>query len=98
MYARLVQFKMGPGTKNTADEVRKQFSKALTAQKGLVRVYFFGDVEAGKYFSLALWKTKKDGEVAFEEIQPQLQEALKNLVEEPPQSEYLEVFEVAEPA
>lgn len=97
MYARSVQFTMGPGTRSTADTLRKQFSQALRSRKGLVRVYFLGDDETGKYESLALWETKEDGEATFQELQPILQDALKGLVEEPPQSHYFEVIEVAEP-
>jgi heme-degrading monooxygenase HmoA len=97
MYARLVQFKMGPGTRSTADGLREQFAQALKESEGLVNVYFLGDDETGTYCSLAVWETKADGEAAFNRINPKLKEALGNLVEEPPKSYYFEVHEVVEP-
>ena len=98
MYARIVQFTMGPGTRATADEIRKQFSQALKASEGVIKVYFMGDDVTGTYSSLALWESKEAGDAAFEKLQPKLKEGLNGLVEQPPKSQYFEVIEVVEPA
>ena len=98
MFARLVKFKMGPGTKDTADGMVGRFSDALSAFPGLIKVYFMADYETGTYTSLALWETREAGEKAFQAVNPKLQEALQGLVEEPPYSQYFEVIEVTEPA
>ena len=98
MYARIVQFTMGPGTRSTADELRKQFSQALKASEGVIKIYFMGDDNTGTYSSLALWESKEAGEAAFEKLQPKLKDGLIGLVEQPPLSQYFEVIEIVEPA
>lgn len=97
MYARLVRFKMGPGTQETADMLREKFSQALKAAPGLETAYFMADYESGTISTLALWKTKEAGEAAFQSINPKLQDALQGLVEEKPLSEFYKVVEVAQP-
>lgn len=98
MYARIVQFTMGPGTRATADALREQFSQALKNSEGVVKIYFMGDDETGTYSTMALWESKEAGEAAFKKIQPRLIEALGGLVEKPPQSQYFEIIETIEPA
>lgn len=97
MYARSVTFKMGPGTKETADAMREKISQALRTFPGLHKVYFMADYATGTYSSLAIWESKEAGETAFQVVNPKLQEALKGLVEEPPNSEFFEVVEVGLP-
>lgn len=97
MYARMIQFTMGPGTKETADALRGQIANALKKSEGLVKVYFTGDYETGTYGSIAIWDSKEAGESAFQKINPQLKEALTGLIQEPPRVEYFEIFEVVEP-
>jgi len=97
MYARSVTFKMGPGTKETADTMREKISQALRTFPGLHKVYFMADYATGTYSTLALWESKEAGETAFRAVNPRLQESLKGLVEEPPTSDYFEVVEVALP-
>lgn len=98
MYARLVLFKLGPGTRPTADALMDQFGPAMQAFKGLKSVYFIGDDKTGQYGAFVLWDSKEYAETAFEALQPKLQAALKGLVEAPPQTPLFEVMGVAEPA
>jgi hypothetical protein len=97
MYARLIKFTMGPGTRETADGMIGRFSDALAAFPGLVKVYFMADYETGTYATLAIWETKAHGEAAFQTIHPKLREALQGLVEEVPYQQLFEVVEVAVP-
>jgi len=97
MYARLVYFTMGPGTRSTAETIRKQFSQALMNSEGLIKVYFMNDDETGLYCTLVLWESKEAGEKTFANLEPKLKQALDGLVQEPPQSFFLEVVEVVEP-
>ena len=97
MYARTVMFTLGPGTRNTVEIVKDQIAQALKSRKGLVKVYFVGDDETGKYGAVVFWKTKEDGETAFRDVNPTLAKALGGLLEGPPQSDYFKVMDIVEP-
>ncbi len=43
MYARLVMFTLGPGTRSTGEKLADQFAPAIRAKKGFKRVTFFLD-------------------------------------------------------
>ena len=97
MYARLVQFTLGPGTRSTADALTKQFGPALQAHAGFKGVHFIGDDETGQYGAYVMWDSKGAAEAAFEALYPKLQEALRGLVEEQPVNPLYEVIGVIEP-
>ena len=65
MIAVLVRFSLGPGTRETADNMAEGAARALRTQKGFKDVTFFGDYEAGEYGSFALWETREDAEAAI---------------------------------
>jgi hypothetical protein len=97
MYARLVQFTLGPGTRPTADALMGQFGPALQARTGFKGVHFIGEEESGQYGAFILWESKGAAEAAYEAIQPKLQDAIKGLVEEQPVNPLYEVMGVTEP-
>ena len=96
MYARLVLFTLGPGTRSTADTLMNQFGTALKNQKGFIKGHFIGDDETGQYGSFVVWESRKDGEAAAEDLFPKMQESLKSLAEEQPQFPLFEVLGVIE--
>ena len=97
MHARIVMFKMGPGTKETADVLREKISQAMSMMDGLEKAYFMADFETGTYSSIALWKTKEAGDAAFKLLSPKLNASLNGLVEEKPLSHPFEVVQIVQP-
>jgi quinol monooxygenase YgiN len=94
MYARLVMFTLGPGTRPTGEKLAEQFAPALRAMKGFKSVTFFLDDTVGEYGAFVLWESKEDAEAAIAVLDLQLQQALTGIVQGPPT---LGLFEVYEP-
>ncbi len=94
MYARLVLFTLGPGTRSTAEKLDDQFAALLRARKGFKSVTFLADDTVGEYGAFVLWESKEDAEAAFEALNPQLEKALTGIVKGPPTTR---LFEVVEP-
>ena len=94
MYARLVMFTLGPGTRPAGEKLAEQFAPALKAMKGFKSVTFFLDDTVGEYGALSLWESKEDAEAAMAALDPQLQQALTDIVQGSPT---LGLFEVYEP-
>jgi len=94
MYARLVMFTLGPGTRSTADKLVDQFAPDLRAQKGFKSATFLADDSVGEYGAFVLWESKEDAEAAFEALNPQLEKALTGIVQGPPTTR---LFEVVKP-
>jgi len=92
MYANWVTFNLGPGKREQATEMVKKFRPALEALKGFEGVTFLGNEETGEYGSLITWQTKEDADAAFQVVFPQLQEAVKGRVKEPPRRVLFEVI------
>ena len=93
MYARLVMFTLGPGTRPTAEKLAAQFAAALSAQKGFRNATFVGDDEAGEYGALSLWESREAAEAAAAVLDPQMDQALSGLVQGPPTVRLLGVYE-----
>ena len=93
MYARLVLFTLGPGTRPTAEKVMGPFAPSMSAAKGFKGATFLGDDTTGQYGALVLWESKEAAEAAFEVLFPQLQSALEGIVKAPPTATLFEVLE-----
>ena len=93
MYARLVLFTLGPGTRSTAEKLADQFAPALRAQKGFKTVTFIGDDAVGEYGGLSLWESKEDAEAAAAALDSRLEQALTDIVKGPPTRRLFEVYE-----
>ena len=92
MYANWVTFNLGAGKRQQAEEMGKGFRPAFEKLKGFERVMFLGNDETGEYGALVIWETKEDAETAFQAVFPQLQEAVKGKVKEPPKRVLFEVI------
>lgn len=57
MYARLVMFTLGSGTRPTAEKIADQFAPALRTRKGFKNVKFLMDEEIGEYGALILYES-----------------------------------------
>ena len=92
MYANWVTFNLGAGKRQQVEEMGKKFRPALEKMKGFESVMFLGNDETGEYGALVTWETKEDAETAFQAMFPQLQDAVKGLVKEPPRRVLFEVI------
>lgn len=91
MYAQLLMFTLGPGTRSAAEKLADQFAPAHRAAKGYKGVTFFADYTIGEYGSFTLWESKEDLE-AFRNIAiPKLEDALSGITPS------VRTFEVYEP-
>jgi heme-degrading monooxygenase HmoA len=93
MYAQLVMFTLGPGTRSTAEKLGDKFAPTYTTAKGLKSVTFLGDDAIGEYGSLTLWESKEDVEAFSKIAGPQLEQALRGIVKGPPTIRLFEVYE-----
>ena len=93
MYATLVMFTLGPGTRSTAEKLGEQFAPVISGLKGFKSITFLGDDEIGEYASVTIYESKEDAEAAVALTGPRLEEALKGIVKGPPVRRLFEVFE-----
>ena len=93
MYATLVMFTLGPGTRSTAEKMAEQFAPLIKGLKGFKNITFLGDDELGEYASVTIYESKEDAEAAVATTGPRLEEALKGIVKGPPTRRLFEVFE-----
>ncbi|EEG77906.1 antibiotic biosynthesis monooxygenase family protein [Dethiobacter alkaliphilus] len=92
MYATLVMFNIGPGMQEQATGMADQFAQLHATLKGFKSSTFFSDEAKGDYGAFSLWETNEDAEAALGTAGPKLQEALKDIVQEPPTVRIFEVY------
>ncbi len=92
MYARLIMFKLEPGSRSTAEKIADQFAPALKSRKGYKDATFILNDETGECGALVLWQSKEDAETAAEALFPKVQEALSGIAKEPPTHPLFEVY------
>ncbi len=94
MHARLILMKLGPGMRETAEQLAARQAAALKQEKGYVASTWLGNDDEGKYGSLVLWDTSEDADAAFAKLFPPMQEQIEGLIKAPPINELYEVFEL----
>jgi heme-degrading monooxygenase HmoA len=98
MYARIIKFKLRPGSRSKAEEIFAERGNALSAAEGMISTHFFGDDSTGEYGAIVLWQTQEDAEAFFKVSFPIAKKALEGLVEEPTQANLYEIIKVVEPS
>lgn len=93
MYANLVLFTLGPGTRPTAEKLIAKMDPTISALKGYKGITYLGNDEAGQYGALSVWETEEDAEAGFQNAFPQLKQALEGIATEPPTRRLFEVIE-----
>ncbi|WNC15806.1 antibiotic biosynthesis monooxygenase [Brevibacillus brevis] len=94
MFARMVFFKLEPGSRRLAEQVVQELNLISRQQKGFRgNAYFFEDGK-GEYAALNYWESKKDAESANAIMFPYFQAAVRDVVKEEPA---LRIFEVYDP-
>ncbi len=93
MYARLVQFTLGPGQREFAEGRADIFAPFVAALNGHKSTTFLADFDAGEFSTISVWETKEDAEAAGEELATWLKEAFGDKLKGPPSVKILEVYE-----
>ena len=93
MHATLVQLATKPGMREKMEKVADQMLPVLRGLKGFKNALFMTDYEADEYFGVAVWESKEDAEAAFAATDPRLEEAVGDIVKEPPISRVFELYE-----
>ncbi|MFQ5971930.1 MAG: antibiotic biosynthesis monooxygenase family protein [Alphaproteobacteria bacterium] len=95
MYARLLTFRLGPGTRETGEKLADEFYPLMKSLKGFRSVAFLmWDEEAGEFGSFSLWETKEDAEAAGDVLRARFQEtAAAQSLQAPPSLRVMEVYE-----
>jgi len=93
MYAMLFTFKLGPNMRPAAEQIADQSFLGYKSMKGFKSVTYLGDYESGDYAGLSIWESKEDLEAAAEIMRPKTEEALAEIVKEPPVRKIYEVYE-----
>jgi hypothetical protein len=83
---------MGPGMRSVAEKMCRQREPVFKSHKGLKSVTFVGDGASGEYGGFSTWERKEDADAHLALTRPNLQEALKDMVKEPPTTKVFEVF------
>jgi quinol monooxygenase YgiN len=90
MYARVVKFTLGPGTRDAATAIADDAYALTKKLKGFVSAtYFIHDEDAGVYGSVTVWESAEDAEAAGKA----LTEALKDRMSSPPEISQAEVYQ-----
>ncbi len=92
MFARLLLFRLEPGSRSTAQELATAFDGMLKARKGFRDVTFLADDDSGEYGALTVYESKEDAQAAFDALFPGLQQALSGIAKEPPRETFFEVM------
>ena len=91
MYALMTMFQLGPGMKAAADRLGEQFAPVLKARPGFKGATFCLEEDIGECVALSLWEAREDAEGALAATAAGLQEAVKDIIKEPP---YRRIYEV----
>jgi hypothetical protein len=79
--------------RSVAEKMCRQREPVFKSHKGLKSVTFVGDDASGEYGGFSIWERKKDPDAHLAATRPNLQEALKDIVKEPPVTKVFRVFE-----
>lgn len=93
MYARLLQFDLGPGQREFAEGRADVFAPVIAALKGHISTTFMADFDNGEVGTLTVWETFEDAEAAGAELAPWLQQALGDKLKGPPTIKILEIYQ-----
>jgi len=93
MYAQLITFKLEPNMRGAAEQIANQSLPGYKSMKGFKSVTYIAEVESGEYGALSIWESKEDLEAAVAILRPKTDEALANIVKEPPVRKIYEVYE-----
>ncbi len=93
MYARLIQFSLGPGQREFAEGRADVFAPVIAAIKGHKSTTFMADFDTGEITTLTVWQSMEDAEAAGAELAPWMQQALGDKLKAPPTVKILEVYE-----
>lgn len=91
MFARLLLFRLEPGSRSKAEELVSTFDGMLRARKGFKDVTFLADDDSGEYGALTVYESREDAQAAYDALFPGLQQALTGLAKEPPHETLFEV-------
>lgn len=94
MFARMVFFKLEPGSRQLAEKVVQELNLLSRKQRGFRGNSYFFEDHTGEYAALNYWESKKDAELANAVMFPYFQAAIKDVVKEQPD---LRIFEVYDP-
>ncbi|QRG68463.1 antibiotic biosynthesis monooxygenase family protein [Brevibacillus choshinensis] len=94
MFARMVFFKLEPGSRRLAEKVVQELNLLARKQKGFRGNSYFFEDHKGEYAALNYWESKKDAESANAIMFPHFREAVKDAMKEEPD---LRIFEVYDP-
>lgn len=93
MYATMTMFTVKPGMLETVERLADQMAPGTRGLKGFKSITFFVDPEVDEFGAFALWESKEDAEAALAATDPQLQEALSDIVKGPLTRRLFEVYE-----
>ncbi len=92
MYVRIVEFTLGPGTRETAERLADQVNRLCPSLQGFHSVSFFGDFDTGQYGAFYVWRTRADADAAANSIVPLLQREAGTLLKAPPTRRTFELY------
>ena len=92
MFARLVRFKLVPGSEAKAQELADELAALIADQPGCQAVTIFGDHGDGEYGIYVLWDTQEHADAAAGLVRPQLDKHLAGSVTAPPEPRLFRVL------
>ncbi len=93
MYARLIQFTLGPGQRDFAEERADVFAPVIATLKGHKSTTFMADFATGEVSTITVWETMEDAEAAGAELAPWLKQALGDKLQGDVSVKIMEVYE-----
>jgi len=92
MFARLVRFKLEPGTEMQAQQLADDLTPLIAGQPGCQAVTIFGDDADGEYGIYVLWDSQEHADAAAGIVRPQLDKHLAGKIARPPEPKLFRVL------
>lgn len=92
MYVRIVEFTLGPGTRETAERLADEVNKLCPSLHGFHSMSFYADFDTGEYGAYYVWQTRADADAAANSITPLLQREAGALLKGPPTRRTFELY------
>ena len=93
MYVTLTLFTTKPGMREVMEKLADDLFPVLSGLKGFKSTMFIADPEVDEYGGFAVWESKEAAEAAWATTGPRVQEAVSEIVKEPPTRRVFEVYE-----
>lgn len=93
MYARVVWFRVAPGSRAKVEAVADEVDATIRSMPGFVSIHYLANDATGEAGSFSLWQSKADAEHVGVKVNPRVAELLADVLQEGPTVRIFEIYE-----